>query len=53
MKVEEFIKKVEELERVLLEELETEELTDYARHEAYWYLESVRIVIEENEDREF
>ncbi len=46
----EFIKKVEELDALLLEEVETEELTDYAREQAHLRLESVIDIIEENEE---
>ena len=47
----EFIKRLEELDRLLLEEVETEELTDYARGQAHFEIEDVINKIKENEDR--
>ena len=46
----EFIKKVEELDRLLLEDVDREELTDYAREQAHIGLEDVIEKIKENEE---
>lgn len=49
MNRDEFIKRVEELDRLLLEEVRTEELTDYARYQAHISIESLIDIIKENE----
>jgi hypothetical protein len=49
---EEFIKRIEEVDRLLLEEVDLE-LTDYARYQAHVNLESTIDVIKENEYREY
>ena len=46
---EEFIKRLEELDRLLLEEVDLE-LTDYAREQAHIGLEDVIDIIKENEE---
>ena len=46
----EFIKKLEELDRVLLEEMPVEEITDYAREQAHYNLENLIDIIKENEE---
>lgn len=47
---EEFIKRLEELNRLLLEEVETDELTDYARAQAHYGIDDVIDIIKENEE---
>ena len=49
MSRDEFIKILEELDRLLLEEVETEELTDYARYQAHIHIESLIDIIKDNE----
>ena len=44
----EFIKKLEELDRVLLEEMPVEEITDYAREQAHINIESLIDIIKAN-----
>lgn len=46
----ELIKKLEELDRILLEEIETEELTDYTREQAHYNIENLIDVLEENKE---
>lgn len=46
---EEFIKKLEELDSLLLEDVDLE-LTDYAREQAHYGLEDVVDIINENEE---
>ena len=46
----EFIKKLEELDRVLLEEMPVEEITDHAREQAHYNLENLIDIIKENEE---
>jgi hypothetical protein len=45
----EFIKQIEELDKILLEEVDLE-LTDYAREQAHYGLEDVINKIKENEE---
>ena len=47
MSRDEFIKRLEELDRVLLEEMPVEEITDYAREQAHYNLESLIDIIKE------
>ena len=49
MSRDEFIKRLEDLDRVLLEEMPVEEITDYAREQAHYNLESLIDIIKENE----
>lgn len=46
----EFINKLEELDRILLEKIDVEELTDYAREQAHYKLENLIDIINENEE---
>ena len=46
---EEFIKRIKELDAILLEEVDLE-LTDYAREQAHYGLEDVENIIKENEE---
>lgn len=46
----EAIKKIEEIQRLLQEEVETDELTDYAREQAYFCLVGAVQYLEENEE---
>ena len=48
MKIKEMIEKIEELSKVLLEEIDDESLTDYAREHAYYSLIGARDFLEEN-----
>lgn len=48
MKIKEMIEKIEELRRVLLEEVDDESLTDYAREHAYYSLIGAIDFLEEN-----
>ena len=48
----EIIKKIEELSKILLEEVDDESLTDYAREHAYYSLIGARDFLEENYDEE-
>ena len=50
MSRDEFIKKLEELDRVLLEEMDIEEIADYAREQAHYNLENLIDIIKENEE---
>lgn len=50
MSRDEFIKKLEELDRILLEEMPIEEITDYAREQAHYNLESLIDIVKENEE---
>ena len=50
MNRDEFIKRLEELDRLLLEEVETDELTDYTREQAHYKLEGLIYIIMENEE---
>lgn len=50
MSRDELIKKLEELDRVLLEEMPVEEITDYAREQAHYNLENLIDIIKENEE---
>lgn len=45
-----FIKKIEELDRVLLEEMPVEEITDYTREQAHYSIENLIDIIKENEE---
>jgi len=45
-----FIRKLLELDRVLLEDMPIEELTDYAREQAHYNLENLIDIIKENEE---
>ncbi len=46
----EFIKKLEELDRMLMEEVETEELCDRAREHAHNFIWNAIGYLEDNED---
>lgn len=46
----ELIKKVEELDRILTEEMETNELTDYTRFHAHITFENLVEILKENEE---
>jgi hypothetical protein len=46
----EIIKKVEEIKELLLTEVETDELTDYAREHAYYSLCGAVDYLKENEE---
>ena len=48
----EFINKIEEIKEILLTEVETDELTDYARENAYYSLCGAVDYLEENEERD-
>ena len=50
MKRIEIIKRLEELDRLLLEEIEAEELTDYAREQAHYGIEDAIDILKENEE---
>ena len=50
MSRDEFIKKLEELDRVMLEEMSVDEITDYAREQAHYNLENLIDIIKENEE---
>lgn len=50
MSRDEFIKRLEELDRVLIEGMPVEEITDYAREQAHYNLESLIDIIKENEE---
>lgn len=50
MSRDELIKKLEELDRVLLEEMPVEEITDHAREQAHYNLENLIDIIKENEE---
>ena len=50
MSRDELIKKLEELDRGLLEEMSVEEITDYAREQAHYNLENLIDIIKENEE---
>lgn len=49
MSRDEFVKRIEELDRLLVEEVESEELTDYARYNAHIHIESLIDIIKNNE----
>jgi hypothetical protein len=51
MTIKEFLEQVEELDRMLLEEVDLE-LTDYARAQAHFAIDHIREVVTENEDVE-
>lgn len=44
----EFIKRIKELDRILLEEIEAEELTDYSREHAHINLQDTIEILKEN-----
>lgn len=46
----EFIKRLEEIDRVLLEEMPVEDITDYAREQAHYNIENLIDIIKENEE---
>ena len=50
MSKDEFIKRLEELDRILLEEVEVDELTDYTREQTHYNLEDLINMIKENEE---
>lgn len=52
MRVKEMVEKIEELSKVLLEEVDDESLTDYAREHAYYSLIGARDFLEENYSKE-
>ena len=45
----EFIKRLEELDKVLLEDMSVEELTGYTREQVHYNLENLIDIIKENE----
>lgn len=45
-----YIKQLKELKRILVEELPTEDLTDYARDNAYSCIDAAINYLEDNED---
>ena len=48
MEVKELIKEIDRLSKALLEEVDDEDLTDYAREHAYYSLVGARDFLEEN-----
>ena len=46
----EFIKKAKELDRILIEEMGVDEITDYAREHAHYVIEDLIKIIKENEE---
>ena len=46
----ELIKHLEEVKRLLVEEIELEELTDFAREKAYYCVDSALQIVKENEE---
>lgn len=50
MNRDELVKKLEELDRVLLEKMPVEEITDYTREQAHYILENLIDIIKENEE---
>lgn len=52
MKTKEIIKRIDELSNALLEEVDDENLTDYAREHAYYSLIGARDFLEENYNTE-
>lgn len=50
MERKEFINKLQELDKILLEDISIEELTDHAREQAHYNLENLIDIIKENEE---